>query len=109
MTLDQFYVHTATVEQYLGSGTSGARYAAGVEIACFLDAQQVATTAGSGQEVSQRATVLHCGPANAGLLAPLSRITSAQLAGDGTAHVQTCNILDGGTLGLPDHVEAVLV
>lgn len=105
----EFYVHTATVEQYLGSGTNGTRYAAGVSIPCYIDAQQVVTTAASGQEVTQRTTVLYCDLSHAALLTPLSRVTSAQLNGDQTAHVQSCNPLDGGPLGLPDHVEAVLV
>ena len=109
MVLDRFYVHTATVEQYLGSSTSGPRYAAGVSISCYIDAQQVETQAASGQTVTQRATVLYCDNTHAALLVPLSRVTSAQLGGDQTAHVQTCNPLDAGSLGLPNHVEAVLV
>lgn len=105
----EFYVHTATVEQYLGSGTTGPRYAAGVVVACFIDAQEVVTQTASGQDVTQRATKLYCDNSHAALLVPLSRVTSVQLAGDQTAHVQTANVLDSGALGLPDHVEAVLV
>lgn len=109
MTLAAFYVHTATVEQYLGSGTTGPRYAASVDIPCFIDAQDVATINSAGQTVTQRSTRLYCDTTYGALLAPLSRVSSVQLNGDQVAHVQTVNIMDSGALALPDHVEAVLV
>lgn len=107
---DEFYVHTATVETYLGTGANGPSYAAGVDIACYIDAETVLVTTGTGQQVTQRTTVLYADSSAAALLTVQSRVTSTQLGNDDQARVAKLNVLDVGAL-MPDmaHVEATLI
>jgi hypothetical protein len=109
--LDVFYVHTCTVETYLGETSFGPKYAApSSPVPCWIDAQQLVTTSADGQQTTQKNTVVCCDLSYAALFAPQSKVTSVHLGGDNIARVAKVYLLDSGTLGLGlDHVEATLI
>lgn len=109
--LDEFYVHTCTVETYLGESAYGPQYGpASQPVPCWIDGQEVVTVNGSGQQVTQRNTVVNCDISYGPLFTPQSKVTSTQLGGDNVARVAKVNLLDSGALGLGlDHVEATLI
>lgn len=106
----EFYVHTATVEQYLGEGSMGPMYAAPVTVSGFLDttAQDV-RSAFSDEVTAARSMSFYTDPSNASLFVVQSRLTSSDLGGDGKATVVRVNALTSGPLGLPDHIEVGLL
>lgn len=74
MSVDQLFLHTATVEPYLGSSPTGPRYGAPVTFSGFLDDGLVQTpTAGGVQLVSK--TTFYTDLANAESFPVNSRLT----------------------------------
>jgi len=107
--LDDFYVHTVTVEPYLGATSSGPQYGPGVAVAGFLDTTTVLAPTAGGQEATAASSMFYTPPENAPLFPVQSRVTSADLGGDGKAVVVKVNALTSGPLDLPDHVEVGLL
>lgn len=104
-----FYVHTVTVETYQGEARGGAVYAAGVVVSGFLDNAVTLTPGSSSDEVTSAGSTFYTAPENAGLFKAQSRVSSPDLGGDGKAKVVKVNPMTSGPLGLPDHVEVVLL
>lgn len=95
-----FFVHTATVEEFLGAGPSGDLYAAPVTVMGFLDDGVVLVQSASGEQLVQKA-VFFASLADADLFVPESQVT----VNGKVAQVSSVRRRDGGPLGLPDHVE----
>lgn len=98
-----FYVHTATVETYQGTGAYGDVYAAPVVVACFAEAKRRLVRAKDGQETVSEST-LYMGAADGGLFVPDSRVT----VGGKVSYVITQNVNDAPGLDLPDHAAITL-
>ena len=98
--LDDFYVHTVSVETKTGSGAYGDVYAAPVDVACWLEPKRRLVRNKDGQEVLS-SSFLSCGVAEKAKFTPDSKVTH-----DGaTAYVIGVNTLTSGALDLPDHLE----
>ncbi len=69
-----FFVHTATVETFLGSGPQGDVYAAPVTVSGYLDDGIVRVQTASAEELVQKAT-FYAGIGDAGVFVPQSRVT----------------------------------
>lgn len=98
-----FYVHTATAEQFVGTGPYGDSYADPVTVSCFVDDGTHLVRNKDGEEVVSMTTIF-ADPQYASVMIVDSRVT----ANGRTAYVITANNHDGGPLGLPDHVEVHL-
>lgn len=110
MILDFTMVHTATVETYQGAGAYGDIWAAGVDIPCYIETEDVLVTNANGVQVTQRNTTLSADLSYAPLLTVQSKVTSSQLGSDGVARVAKVTLEDSGALNLGlDHVLAVLL
>lgn len=102
--MDEFYVHTATVETYLGTNGYGAdTFAAPVVLAppngCLIEPKRRLVRDSTGEQVISETTV-YTYPANAALFAPSSRVTI-----NGTvSRVIVVAPFESGDLDLPDHV-----
>jgi hypothetical protein len=107
--LDEFYVHTLTVETYQGENSLGPVYATGVPVPGFLDTTSDLQRSSSGDAATSAGSMFYCHPTYAGLFTVQSRVNSADLGGDGKAVVVKLNNLTSGPLGLPDHVEVGLL
>jgi hypothetical protein len=100
-----FYVHTATVEQYLGTAGNGQDlFSAPVTIVCFADLGLKQMLNPSGILVTTIGT-MYSDPSTAALLDLSARV---QVNGK-TARVMATTLNDSGALDLPDHVAAILV
>lgn len=98
--LDDFYVHTVTVETKTGSGAYGDVYAAPVDVPCWLEPKRRLVRGKDGQEVLS-SSFLSCDVVHAAVFTPDTRVTH-----DGkTAYVIGVNTFTSGPLGLPDHLE----
>lgn len=100
-----FFVHTAQVSTFQGSGPSGDAYADAVTVKGFLDdgVQQIAAPGGGSQIVQQ--SKFYARLSDADLFTPRT-----MLAVNGRACVvREVRRRDGGSLGLPSHVEVELV
>lgn len=98
-----FYVHTVSVETLSGSGPYGDVYLPATTIPCFVDDSARLVRNKSGDEVTS-STTIYADPEYALVFAPDSRVT----VNGRTAYIITTNSLNGGPLGLPDHVEVHL-
>lgn len=109
MSVSRWFVHTVTVETFLGVGADGDVYATPVTLAppngCWVDASQKVVKNKDGIEVvSQTAVATAC--ANAPLFTTGSRVTT----GGVVSHVLHVNNGDSGSLNLPtDHLEVNLI
>lgn len=101
--LSSMFVHSATVETFTGSGAYGDTYAAPVTVVGFLDNGLVLTKTGTIAEMTVKST-FYADLADAAKFTPGTQVTVNGYAG----HVTQSRIRDGGTLGLPDHVEVDL-
>ena len=116
--ITRFFVHTATVEKFLGTSGYGADlFAAPVTIQCFADDARKLIRNKDGAEVVSEST-LYTFTTNAPLFAPDSRVTIWPdgvnvLDGNENAPTPTrvikVNVNDSGSLNLPDHVAVNLV
>lgn len=101
--IGMFFVHTATVETFEGSGAYGDVYAAPIEVPCFID-DSVQLVRGKTAEEVVSSTTVYADPSYASAFAADSRVTVNGRA----AFVINANSLTSGPLGLPDHVEVHL-
>lgn len=107
-----FWIHTASVETFLGAGPTGDTYAPPVPVTGFLDDGLVLAQSASGEQLTEKATFfgplsfVHDGVrlVSAEVFLPESRVTVNGRA----AQVSTRRVRDGGPLGLPDHIEVNL-
>lgn len=98
--MDEFYVHTAAVEMFLGTSGYGVdQFAAGVVVPCFLDGARKLVRSADGEQVVAEST-LYTYPVNAPLFVADSRVTTD----DGVSRVIKTNTNTSGDLDLPDHV-----
>ena len=98
--LDDFYVHTVSVETKTGSGAYGDVYAAPADVPCWLEPKRRLVRNKDGQEVLS-SSFLSCDVAHAPKFEPDSKVTH-----DGrTAYVIGVNTFTSGPLELPDHLE----
>lgn len=102
--LEEFYVHTVTVETYAGATSWGETWAAeSDDVPCFVDDTVRRTRDAAGAEVVSTATV-YAPVQEAARFSPGSRVHLA----DRVADVIGRNTRTSGVLGLPDHVEVTL-
>jgi hypothetical protein len=99
-----FYVHTAVVETFLGSGPTGDLYAAPVTVKGFLDDGIVRQVGSNGAEVQVAQTKFYCDLSSADLFKPESRVTVNGRA----TQVNYVRRRDGAGLPLPSHCEVDL-
>lgn len=108
MPVSRFFVHTVTVETFLGTSGYGVdQFAAPVTLSppngCFVDNARHLVRSTTAEEVLSEAT-LYTFVANAALFAPNSRVT---VNGVQTRVIKT-NPNTSGSLRLPDHVAVTL-
>lgn len=95
-----FYVHTASVEMFLGTTGYGVdQFASAVIVACFIDGSRKLVRSPTGDQVVAEST-LYTYPINAPLFVTDSRVTTS----DGVSRVIKANSNTSGALDLPDHV-----
>jgi|GEM_PF-1720246 len=108
-----FFIHTATVETFTGTGAYGDAYAAPVVVKGFLDDGVVLVRTGTSEQQEQKSI----------FYAPLTFVyqgvqyvswdvfmPDSQVTVNGRAcHVSERRSRDGGSLGLPDHIEVDLI
>lgn len=102
--LADWYVHTASVEMWLGTAGSGADvFAAPVTIVGFADTARHLVRAKDGEQIVSESTFVTY-PISAPVFEPDSRVTVNGV----TSRVITTNLGDSGALDLPDHVAVSL-
>lgn len=104
--LDDFYVHTLTVETFTGTNGYGEdTFAAPFIITppegCFIEPKRRLVRSSTGEQVISETTV-YTYPANAALFKPGSRVTLDDP--ENPARVITVSRFESGDLDLPDHV-----
>jgi hypothetical protein len=111
---DEFFVHTASVEKWLGTGSNGDVYASpAVVIQCFADDSRKLVRNANGEQVISE-TTLYTSILNAPLFVEKSRITvlgdsdSDELTPGRASLVIKVNANDSGDLDLPDHLAVSL-
>jgi len=119
--LDEFFVHTAKVETYIGEGSNGARYADPVILSptstppngVFADDSRRLVRDGKGDQVISE-TTLYTNIGNASLFTEKSRVTlindqdGDDITPQRTALVIKINANNSGSLDLPDHLAVSL-
>jgi hypothetical protein len=119
--LDEFFVHTAKVETYLGEGSNGSVYAAPVTLSptstppngVFADDSRKLVRNANGEQVVSE-TTLYTSISNVGLFTEKSRVTilgdsdGDEITPGRAALVIKVNANDSGTLDLPDHLAVTL-
>lgn len=98
-----FFVHTASVETFLGAGPAGDTYAAPVVVQGFLDDGVVLVQSSIGEQLVQK-SIFYAALADAGKFVSESKVT----INGAETQVSAVRRRDGGTLGLPDHIEVDL-
>jgi hypothetical protein len=98
-----FWVHTAAVETFTGAGPTGDTYAASVDVKGFLDDGVVLVRTSAGEQLVQK-SIFYAALSDADKFVPESRIT----VNGKSSQVSTVRRRDGGSLGLPDHIEVDL-
>lgn len=108
--LDDFYVHTATVETFTGTDGYGRDQFAGIitlspasEYGCFVEQKRRMVRDKDGAEVISE-TSLYAPPAVAPLCTPGSRVIIRGVE----SRVITASLFDSGDLELPDHTLVAL-
>lgn len=99
--LDDFYVHSTSVERFAGSGPDGDTFDAPVAIVGFVQQQNRLVRNSEGVEVVSSTTVYY--PAGTAEIPPGSYVTEP-LTGRRAA-VILCAVHDAGALSLPEHIE----
>lgn len=108
MSVSRFYVHTVTVEQFLGVNGNGVDlFSPAVTLAppngVYLDDSRKMVRSSKGEIVVSEST-LFTTTANAPLFTPDARVT----AGGNISRVIKTNVNDSGGLKLPDHCAVTL-
>lgn len=106
-----FYVHTITVETWLGTGAAGDVYAAPVVLSpdnpapngVLLEGKVQLVRDATGQEVTSNSTV-YCDVSDGARFTPDSKVTT----GGRVSRVISQNINDAPGLNLPDHAAIYL-
>lgn len=98
--LDGFYVHTATVETYLGTGASGDLYSAPVVVPGWLEDKRRIVRDKDGQEVVS-SSFFACDTTHLVKFKPDSKVTLPTRS----AFVIGVANYTSGALELPDHLE----
>lgn len=101
--LDEFWVHTITVETFLGEGGNGPAYADPVDVPCFIDGGVKVTRTATGEQLVVNAPV-YAPLEHAATLTAESRVTVRGR----TARILAATVYDSGDLDLPDHVQVTL-
>ncbi|MGH3704201.1 MAG: hypothetical protein ACRDT9_06185 [Agromyces sp.] len=101
--LDEFYVHTLTVETFEGTNGYGEDvFSAPAVLAppdgCFIEPKRRLVRSSTGEQVVSETTV-YTYPGNAAKFTPGSRVT----IGGAVSRVLTVSLLESGDLDLPDH------
>jgi len=99
-----FFIHTAVVETFIGTGAYGDTYAAARDVKGFLDDGVVLVRTGTSEQLEQK-SIFYAALSDADKFVPQSRIT----VNGRVALVSTIRRRDGGSLGLPDHIEIDLI
>ena len=95
-----FFVHTASVETFLGAGPTGDTYAAPVDVKGLLDDGIVRVQTSTGEQLEQK-SIFYAALTDAAKFVPESRITVNGRA----VQVTAVRRRDGDAVGLPSHVE----
>ncbi len=101
--ISALFIHTATVETFTGTGPYGDVYAAPVTVAALLDQGAVLVRTATTEELEQK-SILYAALTDADKFTVGTRVTVNGTVG----WVVTVRRRDGGSLGLPDHVEVDL-
>lgn len=101
--IEDFYVHTITVETFQGAGATGDVYAAPVSVPGFLEGKNVLVRDAAGQQVVAAST-FYCTTADGAKFTPDSKVTT----GGRVSHVISQNVNDAPGLGLPEHAAIYL-
>lgn len=101
--IDDMFVHTISVETYLGEGGNGSAYAAPVDVPCFIDGGVKVTRTATGEQLVVNAPV-YAPLEHAATLVAESRVTMR----GATSRILAATVYDSGDLDLPDHVQITL-
>ena len=101
--ISAFWIHTATVETFTGAGPTGDTYAAPVAVKGFLDDGIIRVQSSAGEQLEQK-SIFYAALTDAAKFVDESRVTVNGRA----CQVTGVRRRDGGSLGLPDHVEVDL-
>lgn len=101
--LEEFYVHTITVQTLTGNGAWGPTYETTENVRCFIDETRTIVRDAQGAEVISETTVT-APPEYAGIFLPGSLVTLPTRE----ATVIKAGHASSGPLDLPDHVEVWL-
>lgn len=108
-SIEDFYVHTVTVETYQGSGAYGDVYAPPLShspdtgTGVFIESKRRLVRDKAGQEVVSE-TTLYMRPSQSGLYPPDTRVEARGVK----SYVISRAVLDAPGLGLPDHAVITL-
>ena len=101
--IESMFIHTVTVEAYLGTGAYGDRWADPVTVPCFVDETRRLVRDATGTEVVSEATV-YASTGAYELFPPGSRVTVRAAS----THVIGRALFDGDALELPSHLAVTL-
>ena len=101
--IEDFYVHTVSVETHTGAGAFGDTYNTPATVHGFLEGKIQLVRATDGQQVVSNST-FYCAVADGARFTPDSKVTT----GDRTAYVISQNTNDAPGLSLPDHTAIYL-
>lgn len=101
--LEEFYVHTITVQTLIGDDSWGPSYEATENVRCFIDETRTIVRDAQGAEVISETTVT-APPEYAGIFLPGSLV----MLPTREATVIKAGHASSGPLDLPDHVEVSL-
>ncbi|MGN8049551.1 hypothetical protein ACTJKO_07640 [Curtobacterium sp. 22159] len=101
--LDDFWVHTLTVQTYLGEGGNGTSYADPVDVPCFIDGGVKVVRTATGEQLVVNAPV-YAPLEHAAALVAESKVSMR----GATARILAATVYDSGSLDLPDHVQLTL-
>jgi len=101
--ISAFFIHTATVETFTGTGAGGDTYAAPRDVKGFLDDGIIRVQSSAGEQLEQK-SIFYAALTDAANFVDESRVTVNGRA----CQVTGVRRRDGGSLGLPDHVEVDL-
>jgi hypothetical protein len=101
--IEEFYVHTVSVETHTGAGAFGDTYDTPTTVDGFLEGKVQLIRDGTGQQVVSNST-FYCAVSDGPRFTPDSKVTTP----DGTAYVIARNTNDAPGLTLPDHAAVYL-
>jgi hypothetical protein len=103
--LDDFWVHTITVQPRAGAGANGKVRTDPVEVSCFIDGGTKTVRTTNGELIVAAAPVY--APVSAASVLPIG--AAVTLPGETTPRqIVAVTVRTSGGLGLPDHIELAL-